>query len=132
MHYHRLNFVDTRFAIAFSLSAYTHNFHLHTLPRPAPVISRRPTYGEIKSEDETQPLVASLNATCARHDLQLQMNGRFFLIVDPASNDTLKGFLMPKSTEWCWFYTAKGSPKTIHFAQVSDAETYIKVFFVKR
>lgn len=86
------------------------------------------------AEEEAGQMLSKLWEICSRYHLELQQRGRFFVIADSAKQKLLKGFVLPRSTEWCWFYKSTPSPEeppasTVRFADDEDAETFMKGFF---
>jgi hypothetical protein len=123
--------IDTRMAILFSLP-----IHKYTLPARATEPLIEPSYCDAECIDhstrqDTAFKFSVLRRMCARYRLHLHNTGRFFVISEASNTHpkTLKGFIMPQTTEWCWFYGSKGSPKTAHFAQEEDAAEYVRTFF---
>ena len=87
------------------------------------------------AEEETEEmLLIRLWGICDRYRLELQQRGRFFVVADNAKQRLLKGFVLPQSTEWCWFYRPAvpeetAAPTTVCFADEGSAETFVKGFF---
>ena len=128
------NLLDMRMVCIFSLPAFVQQNHRR--PFPTPVESHTSAYGaEHIAAKDTLPGVQEptiqkytrLQEACARYNLTMQRDGRFFMIFDFSSQRLLKGFILPASTDWCWFYDAKGSP--VHFAEEKDADAYVREFF---
>jgi hypothetical protein len=124
--------LDSRFAVLFSLSMYKYKLHTHA--PPSDVEPETPDYHceyiSHTTRSETAIKFNLLKETCDRYKLSLENTGRFFTISKPESDiRSLKGFIMPQTTEWCWFYGIQTSPKAVRFAQEQDADAYVKNFF---
>lgn len=109
--------MDTRLVCLFSMPMLTHGLRRaqqqHLTPEP-----KRP-------DNITAQKYKLLKNTCIRHKLTIAQDGKYFIIFDFASQRLLKGFIVPESRNWCWFYGAK----TVRFAEDKDAEIYLETYF---
>jgi|GEM_PF-5105285 len=124
--------MDTRRGALFSPPVSMHATRPAVTERPLAMPTPPPS---CDAEEETGQMLSRLWEICGRYHLELQQRGRFFVIADGATQRLLKGFVLPQSTEWCWFYKAsplpaeEKQPPTVRFADDDDAEIYVKGFF---